>query len=146
MTILGIDYGAKKIGLAISSEDQLLALPLEIISAPTPEAVLERLRAVCQEHQVERIVVGVPLSLKAEKRQTFWRQQDFQNQHMRDVLGFVRWLQTALALSVEVEDERLTTRQANRLGVRGQDDAVAAMLILQSYLDKQKGKVDERAS
>ena len=74
------------------------------------------------------------------------RQKDLQNQHLRDVLGFVRWLQTALALSVEVEDERLTTRQANRLGVRGQDDAVAAMLILQSYLDKQKGKVDERAS
>jgi len=68
------------------------------------------------------------------------RQKDLQNQHLRDVLGFVRWLQTALELPVEVEDERLTTRQANRLGVRGQDDAVAAMLILQAYLDKQKGK------
>ena len=140
MTILGIDYGAKKSGLAISSEDQRLALPLEIIPVVAPEAVLERLRAVCQRHQVERIVVGVPISLKAEKRQTFWRQKDLQNQHLRDVLGFVRWLQTALELPVEVEDERLTTRQANRLGVRGQDDAVAAMLILQAYLDKQKGK------
>ena len=136
MTILGIDHGAKKIGLAISSEDQRLALPLEIVSATTTEALLERLRTVCQQHQVERIIVGVPLSLKAEKRQTFWRQKDFQNQHMRDVLQFVRWLQTALELPVEVEDERLTTRQANRLGVRGQDDAVAAMLILQTYLDR----------
>ena len=102
MTILGIDHGAKKIGLAISSEDQRLALPLEIVSATTTEALLERLRTVCQQHQVERIIVGVPLSLKAEKRQTFWRQKDFQNQHMRDVLQFVRWLQTALELPVEV--------------------------------------------
>jgi len=138
MAILGIDYGAKKIGLAISNETQQLALPLEILPHTTPEAVLARLKEVCREHQVDRVVVGVPISFKAEKRQTFWRQKDLQNQHMREVLQFVNWLKSALVLPVEVEDERLSTRQANRLGVRGRDDAVAAMLILQAYLDREQ--------
>src|SRR3989344_3107317 len=109
MAILGIDYGAKKIGLAISNETQQLALPLEILPHTTPEAVLARLKEVCREHQVDRVVVGVPISFKAEKRQTFWRQKDLQNQHMREVLQFVNWLKSALVLPVEVEDERLST-------------------------------------
>lgn len=137
MTVLGIDYGAKKIGLAKSDEQDRLALPLDIIYRTTPAALREQLTAVCQQHQIDRIVVGVPISLKADERQ---RQPDLKNQQLKDVLAFVGWLQAALGLPVEVEDERLTTKQANRLGVRGQDDAVAAMLILQTYLDKSKGK------
>lgn len=137
MPVLGIDYGTKKIGLARSDDTTNLALPLEVVPNTSLTAVLDRIKSVCQAHQIDRVVIGVPISLKAEQRQTFWRQKDLQNEQMKTVLRFVEWLQANLDLPIEVEDERLSTKQANRMGAKGDDDAVAAMLILQTYLDKQ---------
>ncbi len=140
MSILGIDYGAKKIGLAKSDQNNYLALPLEILPNSGKEKVLQRLKSICQEEQIEKIVIGVPISLQPDKRQTFWRQKDLQNKQMREVLAFIEWLKSNVDIPVDIEDERLSTKMANGLRKdlvkKGPDDAVAAMLILQSYLDK----------
>jgi len=140
MSILGIDYGGKKIGLAISGQDSRLALPLVILKNTGRTEILTELKSICLENQVELIVVGVPISLQAEKRETFLRQKDLQNDQMREVLDFVSWLKNNIGVPVEIEDERLSTKLANSLGKdlvkKGPDDAVAAMLILQAYLDQ----------
>jgi len=141
MSILGIDYGAKKIGLAKSDEQNRLALPLEIIISESKTEILDRLRELCQKENIEKIVVGVPISLKAEKRDSAMPPVSLENKQIRDVLNFVDWLKLNLDVSIEIEDERLSTKMANSLGKgmfkKGMaDDAVAAMLILQSYLDK----------
>jgi len=140
MAILGIDYGAKKIGLAKSDSEQKFALPLEIIINNNLTDTLNRIKEICQQQEIEAIVVGVPLSLKAEKRDAFFRLVDLQNQQMKEVLGFVDFLKTNLDLPIEIEDERLSTKMAIHLRrdlvKKGPDDAVAAMLILQTYLDK----------
>jgi len=147
MPILGIDYGAKKIGLAKSDDKNRMALPLEILLNTGQDEVLARLKSICQEEQIERIVVGVPISLHPEKRETFWRQKDLQNGQMKEVLSFVKWLESEFDIPIEVEDERLSTKMANGLRKdlvqKGPDDAVAAMLILQTYLDRnQNSKIE----
>jgi len=142
MAILGIDYGAKKIGLAKSDEDNKLALPLDILFVNSQEEILEGLREIISGHNIEKIVVGVPVSLQNGVKRTFWRQKDLQNKQMKEVLGFINWLKNNIELPVEIEDERLSTKMANGLRKdlvkKGPDDAVAAMLILQGYLDKTK--------
>lgn len=140
MAILGIDYGAKKIGLAVSDEGQKFALPLEILPNTTNPEVLAGLKMICQKHNIKQIVIGVPVSMQNGHERTFWRRIDLQNKQMQEVLSFVNWLKGNLDLPIEVEDERLSTKMANGLRrdlvKKGPDDAVAAMLILQSYLDK----------
>ncbi len=140
MAILGIDYGSKKIGLARSDDQNKMALPLEILLNTSKSEVLVRLEQIFREHQIKTIVVGVPVSFQNGGKKTFWRQVDLQNQQMKEVLGFIHWLKDHIKLPVEIEDERLSTKLANSLrrGLvkKGPDDAVAAMLILQTYLDK----------
>ncbi|MAF14334.1 MAG: Holliday junction resolvase RuvX [Parcubacteria group bacterium] len=140
MAVLGIDYGAKKIGLAKSDEEQKFALPLEILYNSGKTEVLDHLKNICQQYNIKTIVIGVPVSLHQGEKKTFWRQKDLQNKQMKEVLGFVNWLKDNINLPIEIEDERLTTKMANGLRKdlvkKGHDDAVAAMLILQSYLDK----------
>jgi len=139
--ILGIDYGLKKVGLAISDSSGELALPLTIIINQGKEKLLAELKAICREHQVEKIVVGLPLSFAGNKENGLLRQKDLANKQLQTILLFVDWLKDNIDLPLEVEDERLSTKLANHLSKdlikKGPDDAVAAMLILQSYLDKQ---------
>ncbi len=140
MSILGIDYGSKKIGLAISDEQNKMALPLLVLFDRSREEIKKQLEEIGQNRQVEKIVVGVPLSFQNSKANTFWRQKDLQNAQMKEVLGFIQWLKDNVDLPIEVEDERLSTKLANGLRKdlvkKGPDDAVAAMLILQAYLDR----------
>ena len=142
MSILGIDYGRKKIGLAVSDEGHRLALPLEVLIGQNQSQIKARLELICQQNQIEKIIVGVPVSMQNGSKKIFWRQVDLQNQQMKKVLNFVNWLKKNLDLPVELEDERLSTKLANGLRrdlvKKGPDDAVAAMLILQSHLDKMK--------
>ena len=141
MAILGIDYGSSKIGLAKSDEGSSFALPLEILKNTSPSEVLKRLKEICQEFNIKKIVVGVPVSLSGNK-DSILRHVDLQNKQMREVLTFIDWLKENIDLPIVMEDERLSTKMANSLNKplikNGSDDDVAAMLILQSYLDKLK--------
>ena len=130
--ILGLDFGQARIGLAISDELQLLAHPLETISArERPES---RIAKIVHDKNVDHVIVGVP------------RQMDGQiGSAATEVLQFVEKLRTILPCPVVTWDERLTTVAAHRAlrdagkktrHIRGYVDQVAAQMILQSYLDR----------
>ena len=132
MAILGLDVGEKRIGVALA--DGLLAIPLTVIDRAGEEADLERVLALAKEHGVKRIVVGLPRSLDG----SIGRQAE-------RVLSFSSALSESTDVPVDTWDERLSTVSAERLllgaGVkrdkrRARRDAMAAAIILQSYLDR----------
>lgn len=129
MSILGIDYGDKKIGLAKSAGS--LAVPFMILENKGYDFVLKKIKEVCESESIDTIVIGVPTSLTGEKES---------GQHKK-VLDFISKL-SSLHITIIQEDERLSTKMAHNISKdmknRGDDDATSAMLILQSYLDKQK--------
>jgi putative Holliday junction resolvase len=132
MAILGLDVGEKRIGVALA--DGLLAIPLTVIDRAGEGADLERVLALAEEHGVKRIVVGLPRSLDG----SIGRQAE-------RVLSFSSALSESTDVPVDTWDERLSTVSAERLlldaGVkrdkrRARRDAMAAAIILQSYLDR----------
>ena len=130
--ILAFDFGRARIGVAISDELQLLAHPLETISAKQQPA--ERIAEIVREKKVDCVVAGVP------------RQMDGQiGSAATEVLAFVEKLRAILPCPIVTWDERLTTVAAHRAlrdagkktrDTRGYVDQVAAQMILQSYLDR----------
>jgi putative Holliday junction resolvase len=142
--ILGIDAGERRIGIAISDPGRSFALPLESFLADGTE--LNRLAELVAREGVSDIVVGLPLSLSGEA--------SAQTERAR---AFAAKVEQRLGLPVHMWDERLTSREAERLTSyeregRGRDrsrrggrggrapsgpdtDALAASIILQAYLD-----------
>ena len=133
MRILGIDYGTRRVGLALSDELKMIAQPLEFVPAEPAQGVVDRLRAILAEKPVELILVGMPRNMDgtygpaAEKVRTF-----------------VEVLAKELPVPIKTWDERLTSAQANRVliaaDVKRKDrkqvvDKMAAAILLQSYLD-----------
>lgn len=137
MAILGIDYGLKKIGLAKSDFQGVFALPLEIIRETNQSVILSKLKEVVEREEIDEIVVGLPIALKADETKII-------NDQLKTVNDFVSWLKNNFNLPIHLQDERLTSRQAKNLiagsSQKGDDDSVAAMLILQSFLDQKKIK------
>ncbi len=133
MRILALDHGTKRIGVAVSDELKMIAMPLEYIPAEPFSGVLDRLRVLVREKEVEQIVVGMPRNMDGSYGEAAAK-----------VREFVTVLREAIPLPLRTWDERLTSSQANRVlvegGVRRQDrkekvDAMAAALLLQGYLD-----------
>jgi putative Holliday junction resolvase len=133
MRIMALDVGDRKIGVAMSDPEGLLASPLTTISRISDGQAIEGIRRLVDEYQVECVVVGLPYSLnggvgaQAEK-----------------VFAFVQKLHKSLPIDIKMRDERLSTAAADRLllqaGVkkgrrRSLRDAAAAAFILQGYLD-----------
>ena len=137
MRILGIDYGDRRLGMAIGDTEINIATGLPTLERPSPAAdVLEPLRRICREQGVERIVVGLPVNMNGSLGERARLSQEFA-QRLRDALG----------IEVETWDERLTTRQADRAMLEGdlsrkkrkeRVDRLAAQIMLQSYLDAQR--------
>jgi putative Holliday junction resolvase len=143
MRILGVDFGARRIGLAVSDATAMLARPWQTIeagaspaeSASSVQRALERARHEDDDSAaVGAIVVGLPKRLNGEDNE--------QSQPARE---FAAALGALTGLEVHLQDERLTSREAeSRLAVREKDwrrrkerlDAVAAAVILQDYLDR----------
>jgi len=135
MAILGLDYGAKKIGVAKSDEFGSFAMPFEIIRSDNLQAIIERLKAIIFQESITKIVVGLPISLADVEAKS-------DNQQLKEVKEFVEQLKASLSLPLIFEDERLSSKQAGEMirnsPQKGDDDAVAAMLVLQTYLDKRR--------
>ncbi|MBN2719389.1 MAG: Holliday junction resolvase RuvX [Deltaproteobacteria bacterium] len=134
--ILALDVGSRRIGVALSDETQLIAQPLEYIDvkAENPVNAIARL---CREHQVGRVVVGLPLSMSGGDR----------GESSRRARALGKVLAEKVKLEVVYFDERFTTTQADRALIEGNVsrqkrrhvvDKVAAALILQGYLDSLK--------
>lgn len=133
MRILGIDHGDRRLGLAVGDTEVGVATSLATIEAGPAASVAERLRQVCSEQGVGRIVVGVPVNMDGTP-----------GERARLALAFAQQLRDALGIEVDTWDERLTTRQADRAMLEGdlsrrkrkaRADRLAAQLMLQSYLD-----------
>jgi putative holliday junction resolvase len=131
MRILGIDYGEKRIGLALSDETQTFAKELGILS---PKEFQEKIREYINEHQVAKIVLGWPLNMNGEETKT-----------TLEVKKFKEKLEKIIDIPVNTIDERYTSQMASHLPGGDKDlDSLAAQIILQNYLDKTKGTADAR--
>jgi putative Holliday junction resolvase len=133
--VLAIDYGRKKMGLALSDELGLTAQPLLILTRTNRQEDLRRLRGICRKHLVRRIVVGYPLHLKGEAGEMAAKTSQFASRLNRN-----------LGIPVELVDERLTTWEAKQSVAqngsrRGEPvDDVAAAIMLRDYLDQMRRK------
>lgn len=131
--VLALDYGKRRIGLAISDELGLTAQGLETLERTNIREDLTRLAALAQEKSVRLILMGDPIRLSGAA-----------GTHAEEVRRFARRLEQRTGLPVRFWDERLTTVEANRLlreagaGWRERRQAVdrlSAVLLLESYLD-----------
>jgi putative Holliday junction resolvase len=131
--ILAIDFGTKRMGLAVSDALGMTAQGLPTLERTRLADDLERLRSLVEEYSVGRVLVGNPIGHSGAETAMSQR-----------VAAFVEKLRRRLPCPVELRDERLTSVEANRtlreaglsMGKRqGAVDRVAAVLLLQSYLD-----------
>jgi putative holliday junction resolvase len=141
MRYLGLDPGSARLGVALSDSNGSLALPLETIPRDARGADLRRVAEIVAARGVERIVVGLPLTLAGETGPA----AEVVNQ-------FVAALREAVTVEVVTWDERLTSAQVEKAMAgagmserdrRGRVDAAAAALILQSYLDAHEQQPSE---
>ncbi|RKY27779.1 MAG: Holliday junction resolvase RuvX [Planctomycetota bacterium] len=139
-TILGIDYGRRRIGVAVSDPGGRIASPLSTIEASERARAIAAIRALASEHEASEIVVGMPRSLNGSL-----------GPMAEETLDFVEEMRGALDMPVRTWDERLTTAQAERAmisadmtraGRKRKLDKVAAQIMLQSYLDNGSRKND----
>jgi putative Holliday junction resolvase len=135
--VLGIDVGRRRIGLAISDPTGTLARPLStlLVQGRAVDRVAEQIERLTEDEDgLAAIVVGMPARLDGSP-----------SEEGRAVAEFIAALKTRISLPIVIEDERLTSREAeSRLAVRERDwrkrkarlDAAAAAVILQDYLDR----------
>ena len=146
-SILAIDYGRSRIGLAIADDDSALARPFDTLKRINRNEDMRRLREIAHEHRVGQIVVGLPLRLDGTR-----------GEMAEEVTRFAMRVRKQISLPVELVDERLTSWEAERLleeqagrtlrhtsagekkhqskHARATVDAVAAAVILKEYLDR----------
>ena len=136
MRILGLDVGDRRIGIAVSDELALFAQGLFVLERRSLPADIAALREVMRDHDVSRIVVGMPRNMNG----SYGPQAD-------KTAAFIDRLEQACNLPCIAWDERLTTQQAERVLIAANQrrskrkavrDKLAAQLILQSYLDHQR--------
>ena len=123
MKVLALDYGAVRTGVAVSDATGTIARPIEVVErAATPDG-LARLADLVREHEAQRVVVGMPLTLRGER-----------GEQAADTDEFVEALRGVLDVPVETLDERFTTAIAAREGGMAAEDARSAAHLLESYL------------
>ncbi len=136
MRVLGLDIGKRRIGVAVSDELGLLARPVQTVQSVSLNADVQRIAELAQELGAELVVIGDPLHMSGDPSTMSNRARKFGET-----------LQATSGLAVEYFDERLTSVEAERIlresgvpprKVREQIDAMAASVILQSYLNSKK--------
>ena len=136
MRVIGLDYGSKTVGVALSDELMLTAQPLTTIHRDRPTKLrqtLAQIEQIIEQYDVDRIVVGWPKKLDNEEGERCEKTKEFGDM-----------LENRTGLEIIYQDERLTTAQADGVleqgGIRKDKrtqyiDKMAASLILQNYLD-----------
>jgi len=136
--ILALDYGRKRIGLALSDEMQWTATPLETLVRSNRRNDLRRLREICRKHSVGRIVVGLPLHITGKA-----------GEMAAEASRFASRLEKDLSLPVVLLDERLTTWEARQTRADAAPrarkkhaalDSLAAAVLLRDYLSRNRGE------
>ncbi|MEA2431715.1 MAG: putative pre6S rRNA nuclease [Thermoleophilaceae bacterium] len=121
--VLALDFGEARCGCALSDPTGTLATPLEAIERPDTRRGMQRIAELVRQRDVGVVVVGLPLSLSGEEGPQALRTREWAGR-----------LATRLHVPVELHDERLTTRQAERTGGRADEDSRAAAHLLEAYL------------
>ncbi len=136
MVIISVDYGDVRTGVAVCDKLQMLASPVTVIKQKDSELLSEEIKKICLEKKAEKIVLGLPKNMDGS--------EGFRAEACKE---FAKLLSEKTGLSVDFQDERLTTVSAhnilNATDTRGKKrkavvDAVSAVLILEDYLRKQK--------
>ncbi len=122
MRVLALDHGEARCGCALSDPTGTLATPLEAVPRPDSDDGLAHIAEMVEAHDVERVVVGLPLTLAGEEGAQATRARVFAGR-----------LAGRVSVPVELHDERLTTRMAER-GGEGDPDSRAAAHLLESWL------------
>ncbi len=130
MKLLGIDYGSKRVGVAITDDSGNFALPYDVFA--NDSQLTNKLINLCIEKKIGKIIIGRSIDYKRKE-----------NLIMSDIIFFSRQLQEKTDLKIEFEDESLTTKEATHIqGDTKKIDASAAALILKSYIDRCSNSLD----
>jgi putative holliday junction resolvase len=121
--VLALDYGSARTGVAVSDPTGTVARPLDVVERAATDDGIARLVELARREEVDRIVVGLPVTLRGER-----------GAQAQETERFVELLRAATELSVETFDERFTTKLADASDTRAEQDAVAAAHLLSSYL------------
>jgi putative holliday junction resolvase len=121
--VLALDHGSARCGCAVSDPSGTLATPLPVIERPDTKRGLAAVARLVEEHGAERVIVGLPLTLRGEEGEQAERARTFAERLSRRV-----------SVPVELHDERLTTRLAERTRGNADADSRAAAHLLESYL------------
>lgn len=149
--VLALDVGERRIGVAVSDPTGTLARPLTAIFRASRQQDFEAIARLVEEYEVERIVVGLPLSLDGSE-----------GPQARQIRRYAQRLAQAITVPLVFWDERYSTvtaeemlrvagkrsrrtRRGQRRPARGDVDATAAAVLLQAYLDAQASSGDEEA-
>jgi putative holliday junction resolvase len=135
MKVLAVDYGSKRIGLAVGSSLTRVATPLGQVAAGNRQIVLDEILKRVGEFEIGHIVVGYPLNMDGSRSRT-----------CAQVDRFVNYLRKRIALPVTLVDEKLSSFSAEEMGKEIEKDfrrrqsfldSLAAQVILQNYFEKQ---------
>lgn len=124
MKVLALDYGSARTGVAVSDPTGTLARPLGVVEEAATESGLAELARLAREEEVERVVVGLPLTLRGTH-----------GEQAAETERFVEALRGVLEVQVELFDERFTTDLAQQTGGTAPVDALAAAHLLSTYLE-----------
>ena len=128
MRILALDAGEARCGCAVCDPTGTVVTPLEVVPRPDTKRGLDTLARLVSEREIERIVVGLPLTMRGEEGdQARWTRE------------FAERLGARVDVPIVLHDERLTTRQAERTGGVAQADSRAAAHLLEAYLMARAG-------
>jgi putative holliday junction resolvase len=135
MRFLGLDYGSKRIGVALSDPDGTMAFPLETIQVKPDGSHMKDIKALIDAYQVAKLVVGLPYNMDGSL-----------GDRAREVMRWGAQIEVLLGMPVIFWDERLSTSEAHdilmEINVKGRKrksivDKIAASIILKGYLDSE---------
>ena len=136
--LMGLDYGSKTIGVAISDELGMTVQPIETIERSGENKLrksLARISEIVKEKNIQKIVVGLPVNMNGRRGERAAR-----------TLEFVKKLKTRVDIPIVMQDERLTTVEADEIlsesGVKKEErkryiDSIAASIILREYMENE---------
>lgn len=137
--VLAIDYGTKRIGLAIADEKLKIPLPLKPIIEKNQQQVLEKIANLCKEKNVDQIVIGLPLSFEFEETSMCQEIKAF-GENLKQITGIKIIYENEVLTTEAAKKMRQTTSQLKSRKDKSKNhfDSQAASLILESYLKKVK--------
>lgn len=131
-SVLALDFGAKRTGVAISDPTGTIVRPLDVVTKANSSDGLDTIRGLVASHEVTRIVVGLPVGLGGDETKQTARSRSFADR-----------LRSTVEVPVELHDERFTSRLAdhtrNVTGSEAARDSLAACHLLESWMEARRG-------